>query len=65
MLTITGNASLAYLSTYIRILNFLIRQGTIAMNVRRRLTTTLRLMHTIVGSLTNIRIRMRNYSRGS
>jgi hypothetical protein len=65
MLTIIGNASLAYLLTYIRMLNFLIRQGTIAMNVRRRLTTTLRLMYTIVGSLTNMRIRIRNYLRGS
>jgi hypothetical protein len=65
MLTITGNASLAYLLTYIRILNFLIRQGTIVINIRRRLTTTLRLIYTIVGSLTNIRIKIRNYLRGS
>jgi hypothetical protein len=46
-------------------LNFLIRQGTIVINIRRRLTITLRLIYTIVGSLTNIRIRIRNYLRGS
>jgi hypothetical protein len=48
-------------------LNFLIRQGTIAINIRRRLITTLRLIYTIVGSLINIRIRIRirNYLKGS